>query len=308
MLSTEEFVVRNPYRSSKEEFHLSCAPNDEFVAGWMRKGWLFEPFNLHVLSEILDPQSVILDVGAHIGTFSVVLGKLLPQSRIHAFEPQVPLYSILLKNLEKNGVENCQPFNLAVAHRQTLSAVQRAVRDGNGAGKAVAYGDPGRYNFAGLSLGLGEHVVACIRLDEFVAKAGLPRVDLIKIDVEGAEPFVLYGARKILSEHRPILHFEENDKRVTPELARGLGCSVTHAAARFSVRYRLKDDGYLYLRMPFDNVMLAPSEALSPQILELFEKQPSDSRYFQDMYVFRQDEFSRGYRPESKPVPSRRKR
>lgn len=299
MLPIRQFTVKNPYElTSSRRYRLACASNDEFVAGWMRKGWVFEPLNLHVLTKILDPQSVIFDVGAHIGTYSVVLGKTLPKSRIFAFEPQLPLYSLLLKNLEQNQVANCEPHNVAVAHQEMLAAMQRAVSDGTGAGKPVSYTRKGKYNYAGLSVGLGRHVVCCVSLDRFAKKAGLKRLDLLKIDVEGAEPFVFYGARKLLKEHTPIVHFEENYKRVTSEMARGLGCAVKDPAARFDLRKFVADLDYVYFRLPFDNVMLAPKGRVPKKLMSLFERYPSDSKYFREMHVFRRDQFSPGYRPE----------
>ena len=298
MLQIREFAVSIPYGKSKKRYFLSCAAADEYVVGWMKRGWPFEPFNLYVLSKILRARSVIFDVGAHIGTYSVILGKLCPQSSIYAFEPQVPLYSILLNNLSKNRVENCTPFNLAIAHRETISAMQRAVSDGTGTGKTVSYNTREKYNFGGLSVGMGEHVVACISLDSFVNKARLNQIDLLKIDVEGAEPFVFFGAREILKKHRPIIHFEANGKRITTELARGLGSTTRSQAAGFSIQKLLGGKNYLYVRMPFDNIMLVPQERMPREILTLFDLFQSDSPFFRKMYVFKWDKYSTGYRPD----------
>lgn len=294
MLKLNVFKVRNPYDPTGREFTFSCPANDEFVAGWMKHGWIFEPFNLHVLGTMLKPGSVVLDVGAHIGTYAVVLGTTVSKCRIYSFEPQGPVYSVLLKNLELNRVENCTPFNLGVAHRQLMTSMQRAVSDGTGAGRAVSYNNPRKYNFAGLSVGLGQHVVACVSLDEFASKALLKRIDLLKIDVEGAEPYVFYGSRAIIRKFRPIIHFEENDKRVTSEMARGLGTLEDGEEAHFIIRRYVRDMGYRYFRLPFDNVMLVPHERTSRSVVELFDLMHSDSEYFDNMHVFRRDRYSPG--------------
>lgn len=293
-MQTKLYRLCNPYRDRKRSYRLWCAPNDEFVAGWLERGWLFEPQNLHLLANLLKPKSVVLDIGAHIGTYSVFLARNVRGCTVHAFEPQLPLFELLLKNLALNGIENCTPYNLAVAHRQLFTSLQRAVGDGTGAGKALSYEHKGRYNYAGISLGLGRHFAACIAVDQFIEQIKAQRLDLLKVDVEGAEPFVFYGARQAITDFRPIIHFEENYKRVTKELAAALKTKLGSAPARFSIRSYLARRRYSYFRLPFDNVMLLPDERINPALLKHFDEGPSDSAQFGVMYRYKRDRYSPG--------------
>ena len=61
------------------------------------------------------PGSVILDIGAHVGTVAIYLAKKYPRSKIYCYEPLLENYANLLDNLANNGVVNVEPFQEAVS-------------------------------------------------------------------------------------------------------------------------------------------------------------------------------------------------
>jgi FkbM family methyltransferase len=138
--------------------------NEIFVEQCYTPGWFYRP----------EPGHVVLDVGANIGVFSLYLHSVAPDVRVFAFEPLAETYERLKVNIAENGLG------------QTIAARQLAV--GRGRGQVRFSGQSGLHSGheAATSSGTGE-AVDCIDLSEVVELAGGGRVDLLKVDTEGAE-------------------------------------------------------------------------------------------------------------------------
>jgi FkbM family methyltransferase len=158
----------------------------------------YEP-ELAYLEKVLSPGKVFIDVGANFGVYALVASKLVGAAgRVTAFEPTVQSFAILQRNIELNHCANVRPFRVALTHSR---------------GKAWLYHgwDP-----VGNSLGMdplcgdqGEEVQT-EALDNLLEENSINRVDVIKIDVEGAEELVLRGAIRSLTKYRPVVIFEFN--------------------------------------------------------------------------------------------------
>jgi FkbM family methyltransferase len=174
-------------------------------------------------------EGAILDVGANLGLFSLVLRATLPGRRIVAFEPAPSTYKSLASNVVLNAAANVECINAAVADRDGTASF--AVREGARANSSL-----------GASAEKGPVVVVdvpCVTLDRFTADAGIDRIALLKVDVEGFEAKVFEGAARILAEGRPqVVYFE-----VCPALARKEGFAPDAAAAK------LEAHGYMLHRI-----------------------------------------------------------
>lgn len=145
-------------------------------------------------AEMLRPGDVVFDVGAHIGTYTLIaLDRIGPSGRVVAYEPNELAGAYLKQHLEWNG-----------------GAGRADVRElccGRNLGIATFYFMPGRAEgMNGLVPvdGFSERQVAVTTLDREVAALGLTP-SVIKIDVEGAEWDVLKGAEQALKEFHPRL-------------------------------------------------------------------------------------------------------
>lgn len=149
---------------------------------------------------------LLLDVGANAGYFSLLWLAAGPENRVIAFEAAPRPLTLLRENLNRNRLES----------RVRLIASAAGSRSGR-----MAF-DPGpaeKASWGGLSLCPGEGAieVEVVRLDDVVPPA--ERVEVLKVDVEGADFWVLEGARTLLASGRvEVVFFEEN-----PERMRGLG-------------------------------------------------------------------------------------
>jgi FkbM family methyltransferase len=138
---------------------------------------------------------VVLDVGANIGTHTVQWAKKMAGwGEVIAIEPQESVYYALCGNIALN---NC--FNA----RAILGAAAATSGD-----MLIPWLDPAQpANFGGLSLQKdGTHPISSIAIDDFQ----LPRLDFMKIDVEGMELEVLKGACETIGRCRPTIVIENN--------------------------------------------------------------------------------------------------
>ena len=129
---------------------------------------------------------VVIDVGAHIGTWSIPLAER--SAEVHAFEPIDETRSYLEKNIVHNHCSNI------VVHSEAVSSDSRKL--------SVAV--ERKSNRGGTSLRSGDDIESTT-LDALFSSA-----DFIKIDVEGMEYDVLMGATKLITNAKPILHIELN--------------------------------------------------------------------------------------------------
>jgi FkbM family methyltransferase len=133
----------------------------------------------------------VVDLGANIGYYSVIASKLVGTSgRVFAFEAHPLVFDYLRRNLEINDCDN-------------VVAVERAASDLVASSPFVLNGLEG--GFLTRSVTNEDHVVVqTTTLDAFFAEQAWPSVDLVKIDIEGAETAALTGM-KVLSERNPQL-------------------------------------------------------------------------------------------------------
>jgi len=180
---------------------LRCNLHDEVGFTIWCSGIHYERKATMYLQSVLKPGMVVCDIGANIGYYSLVAAPIVgPGGRVYAFEPMPPQFSVLRANLQRNG------FSWAEAHQLALS---------DHAGSAIlSLDDPNNTGSATLhpvSKGVHTEAVRCERLDDFFRSAPPPRLDLIKIDVEGAEIHVLEGAEETLRRYAPIVLVEVVD-------------------------------------------------------------------------------------------------
>ncbi|GAC1367946.1 MAG: hypothetical protein NVSMB32_13000 [Actinomycetota bacterium] len=203
-------------------FSIVGPAQDQGVIGEItRSGGAYEPRVMKVLRRVLKPDSVAFDIGANIGVFAVVMARLCPRGKVYAFEPALETYQYLVRNLSANATgnfvaEQCAAYGSTGNVQFVYSSAYPA---GSFVGDQVPAGGEARS-------------VAAVRIDDYVERMGLKRVDLIMIDAEGAELSALTGAEKTLAQHRPVLLAEIN-----PALLQRLGATSYRELAALLQRH-----------------------------------------------------------------------
>jgi len=150
----------------------------------------YEPGTTMLFSEIIKPGMVVVDVGAHVGYFTLLAAnKVGPTGKIYAFEPDQNNHALLLKNIEMNGYDNVVATQMAVSNRKGTSVLYLTALD-SGRHSMYHHGLPER----------GSIAIETTTLDSFFSSEGSDRADLIKVDVEGAEVSVLDGMTSLIEE------------------------------------------------------------------------------------------------------------
>lgn len=138
------------------------------------------------IHSLIPNNSVIVDVGAFVGTFSIPL--LSEGHESFMFESNPEFCKLLSKNTEEYG-KNATVINNAVGNKNT---------------KVGVFVERG--NFGGTQICLGEDI-AMTTLDSYFEKFDR-KINFIKIDVETYEYYVLSGAQEIIEKHKPIIFWE----------------------------------------------------------------------------------------------------
>lgn len=143
----------------------------------------FDPEELQYLDEILKPPFTFVDIGANVGAYSVFAGRRAdPSCRLLAFEPHPEVRERLQYNLRANDVHAVEIFDIALSDQEGTIAFN--AHTGNiGQSTILSADDPETRQT--LS-------VATRPLLSVLNDAGVTRIDVLKIDIEGAEETVLH--------------------------------------------------------------------------------------------------------------------
>jgi len=162
----------------------------------------YEPELRDVFRKVLHPGTVAIDAGANVGWHTLLMAQLVGgDGRVLAVEANPSVRANLVENLQLNDFRQVEVVGCALAEAERTLAFYAPSGDNP---------DSGNGHVMEASAGLRADTVSVEArpLDAVVAEAGLARVDLIKVDVEGYEWPVLQGAAQTLARFRPHVVFE----------------------------------------------------------------------------------------------------
>lgn len=226
-----------PSVGQRTRIYMELMPRDD-VDAYLHYCGIYGPRDVQTALRYLPVGGVLIDVGAHIGYYTLLAGtKVGPAGLVYAFEPEPNNFARLSRNLSLNHLPVVQ------CDRRALDAV---------VGERVLYlygsDNTGRHSFAPYQQDYGRRTVRTTTLDEVAASVGR-HIDLVKVDVEGAEAAVCRGGEGLLSSpSAPALLIELNDERL-----RAQGSSSALLASQ------LRHYGYrLFRTSPLNCIALTP--------------------------------------------------
>jgi len=185
-----------------------------------------------VLAHFLRNGMTVIDAGANIGEITLVAAKMVgPQGAVYAFEPVERIADHLDEHVRLNGLRQVRVVRRALADKTGTNTIYLA--SGKFHDGSVHDGLGTLYANAQRSVAVQE--VTLTTLDLFLAEAGEKRLDLVKLDVEGAELAALQGAQASLERFRPHLIIE-----VQQDTARAAGyeaADILHLLGRLGYSF-----------------------------------------------------------------------
>lgn len=149
---------------------------------------------------------VIFDVGAHVGSVARKYRQLFPLASIYCFEPFPPSFEQLLQNLEGDSRISC--YKVAVSEKRGKAVLNANLSSSTNSLLAT---DPrgSRYWGEGLLDTNAQVEVDTTTIDCFFHENGISHIDILKLDVQGAEFAALNGATEVLSHSKVSLIYTE---------------------------------------------------------------------------------------------------
>jgi FkbM family methyltransferase len=168
----------------------------------------YEP-ELVFLEKLLSPGMVFVDAGANFGIYTAMASKVVSESGlVISFEPSARAFPVLRENIAINAFKNVLAFPTALTDRTGRAVLYHHSAVGSDALAKDSTFDTDAYG----------QEIETDSLDDVLQRTSVGRVDVIKMDVQGAEELAMRGANEIIRSMRPVIMFEFH-----PEGAMSLG-------------------------------------------------------------------------------------
>lgn len=183
---------------------IKMAWNDHVGREIFEKGF-YEKETVDVIRALLGPGSIFFDVGAHVGQYTLTASSIVGETgQVHSFEPDPNTFRWLTANTSLNRLNNVHLNQLAVCDDNAIKQLFLATAHDVGSNSLSP-----PLNYSGNCF-----AVRCTTLNDYVKKKQIPRIDLIKMDIEGAEYAALMGTSEILRRSdKPMLLIEFEELR-----------------------------------------------------------------------------------------------
>ncbi|MDT7885844.1 MAG: FkbM family methyltransferase [Thermoproteota archaeon] len=176
----------------------------------------------------LNKDSIVIDIGAYIGTYSIRFCKIAYKGKIVSIEPLYDNYLMLVYNAKLNNCKNLYSVNMGIWSEEGT--------------KSIFYKSD-RMTLATLNINLidkqsnfHKNLIKVTTLDKLINSLGLTKIDFIKIDVEGSEYEVLMGANKALDITRSVLiETHENNRYKCIDYLKNKGFKIIDLGIRHRI-------------------------------------------------------------------------
>ncbi|MBE2225377.1 MAG: FkbM family methyltransferase, partial [Anaerolineae bacterium] len=187
--------LKTPTLVEMPKFDMYVRMNDMFIGAAIYHTHTYEPHVAHQIEALLKPGMTFVDAGANIGFFTMLAASLVQEEgQVFAFEPNPDNCELIRKSIEKNQFNNVHVYQNALAEAKQTFDFSVDISNGRLLHESHTNNE------------LVNYEVQAITLDETLAD--LSQLDVIKMDIEGAEPRAWQGMVETIKKHRPIVIFE----------------------------------------------------------------------------------------------------
>lgn len=167
----------------------------------------YEILDKSLLLKYLKNNSVFFDIGANIGHFSFYFKEKYPRLECHLFEPVPKLANCITQTIKESQIQD------VTLHQLGLSSITGEatffIDDYNDGGHSLKVDKVSKKSRKGTQL-----TIKTFRLDDYFSSMNLNKVDVLKVDIQGAEFDFIEGAKETLKKYRPIMLIEVDSHAV----------------------------------------------------------------------------------------------
>ncbi len=188
------FDINDVFYSIINGYYFKASENNDinFMGG------RHEDFQDNYINKILREGSIFIDVGAHLGRFTLLGANIVGnKGLVVALDPDQRVFQRLVENVNINNLHNVITLPIAASNKNFLAHFRLS--------KTLGWSSLTNMHENKIE---AEVLIPAFTLDDLIESLELNHVELVKIDVEGAEDKVLEGAVNLLESFRPILLIE----------------------------------------------------------------------------------------------------
>jgi FkbM family methyltransferase len=210
---------------------------------------VFSPIHTWIMENFVTEDSIVVDVGAHIGVFAIPAS--MKAKKVHAFEPVIESFQRLTDHIVLNQADNIVPYNFALGEDHSLAELEYCPKFNTGG--ATLNISRGSLQIPDLG---DEHAPPTYPiLVKTLDSLELEACDFIKCDTEGCELLVVRGGLETIKKFRPVMVMEHNNEEWNEEVLKLLeSAGVPYTSTKIHDPTMTNEDGdndYLYEPMKY---------------------------------------------------------
>lgn len=191
---------------------LIIVPRNDVVGNQIVTHGQFEPETVTLFDRLLKSGMTFMDVGAHVGQYTLLASTRVGLSgQVHSFEPDTETFACLKKNVVLNGFNNVQVNRKALGKENGTVEFYLSSLETMGSNSLKK---PPHYSGRTIQIEVQ-------RLSDYMEENGIQSLDVVKIDVEGAEYEMIDSSRDVFSRYKPAIIIEFN-RSAGSKFGRGL--------------------------------------------------------------------------------------
>jgi FkbM family methyltransferase len=190
-------------------YRMKIDLNDNVITPSLFVYGCWEPYESQLMITLLRPGMSVIDIGAHVGYYSLLAARVVGSTgRVISFEPSPDNFDLLVTNIRLNGCSKViQAENAALGDVSgELDLYLSSYNTGDHRIYSTLSDDDEIFNAGAFRQRVR---VALIALDEYLSERDIAKIDMVKIDVQGAEMGVLSGMKKTLLRNPQLILFTE---------------------------------------------------------------------------------------------------
>ena len=191
--------------------------------------WILEEYKIRRMH--LGESDTVIDIGAHIGLFTVYISQFCPKGRIYCFEPVKENYDLLSYNINLNNLENTKIFNKAVTDKSSIAKIFLST-------------DESAHSF--FIKGSKYVEVESISLKEIFDLNHIASCNLLKLDCEGSEYMILNSLPNDYFDYIQKIVMEYHLASEEPQLIHELVKKLISLKYDVNVEKKTSDSGLLF--------------------------------------------------------------